>query len=73
MVRIRLELGAVFELVGVFVDIDPVELRGIVGDGGDEAFAFPAPGVVGVGEEVAGEGVAGGWGVVEFERVVRGG
>lgn len=50
---------AVLDLVRVAVDVDPVELRRVVGDGGDVALAAaPGPGRVGVGEEVAGEEVA---------------
>ena len=60
---------AVFDLVGVFVDVDPVELGDAGADGGDEAFALPAPVVLRVGEEVACEGVGGG--LVEFESVVK--
>jgi len=39
-------------------------------DGGDEAFALPAPVVLGVFEEVAGERVAGGF--FEFELLFDG-
>ena len=55
------DLVPVLDLVGVFVHVDPVELRGAGADGGDEPFALPAPVVLGVREVVACEGVAGGF------------
>ena len=60
----------VLDLVSVFVDIYPIQLRGAVGDGGDETFPLPAPILVGVAEEVACEEVAG-W-FLEFQRLVFG-
>lgn len=66
-----LVLVPVFYFVGVFVHVDPVEDWGAGGDGGDEAFAAPGPGVGGVRHEVAGEGVGGR--AFEFELVVFGG
>lgn len=62
-----LDFVPVFHLVGIFVHIYPVELRRAGADGRDEPFALPAPIVVGVREEVACEGVAGGF--FEFELV----
>lgn len=68
---VALDFGAVFDLGRVRVDVDPVQLGGVVHDGGDEAFALPAPLVVWVAEEVAREGVGGRF--FEFEGFVRGG
>ena len=64
------DLVPVLDLVGLFVHVDPVELRGAGPDGRDEPFALPAPVVLGVGEEVAAERVSGG--VFEFEFVFEG-
>ena len=64
------DLVPVLDLVGVLVHVDPVEERGAGADGRDEPFALPAPVVLGVREEVAGEGVGGGF--FEFELVVEG-
>lgn len=52
------EFVAVAELVRVVVDEDPVQLRRVVADGGDESFASATPGLLRVGEKVAGEGMA---------------
>jgi hypothetical protein len=49
---------AVAELVGVVVDKNPVQLRGFVADGGDEAFTSPTPVLLRVGKKVAGERMA---------------
>jgi hypothetical protein len=46
-----------------FVDEDPIQLRWVVADGGDESFAFPAPGLVRVGQKEAGERMA--WKVLD--------
>ena len=62
------DLVPVFHLVGVLVDVDPVELRGAGANGRDEAFALPAPVVLRVREVIAREGVAGRF--FEFEVVV---
>ncbi len=48
---------SVFHFVGVFVHVDPVELRRVVRDGGDVAFPATTPFGVGVGKEIAGEEV----------------
>ena len=64
------DLVPVFDFVGVFVHVDPVEDRRAGRDGRDEPFALPAPVVVRVWEEVAGERVAGG--LLEFELVFDG-
>jgi len=49
---------AVAELVRIVVDEDPIQLRGFVADGGDEAFASPTPVLLRVREKVTGEGMA---------------
>lgn len=59
----------VFHLVGVFIHIYPIELRGPRADGGDKPFALPAPVVLGVWEEITGERVAGGF--FEFEFIFQ--
>ena len=64
------DLVPVFDFVGVFVHVDPVQYRRARRDGRDEPFALPAPVVVRVWEEVAGERVAGG--LLEFELVFDG-
>ncbi len=48
---------SVFHFVGVFVYVDPVELRRVVRDGRDIAFPTTTPFGVGVGKEIAGEEV----------------
>ena len=65
-----LDFVPVLDLVSVFVDIYPIQLRGIVSDGGDKTFPLPAPVLVGVAEEVACEEVAG-W-FLEFQRLIFG-
>lgn len=52
-------LVPVFHFVGIFVHVNPIELWWAGPDGRDEPFALPAPVVLGVWEEVAGERVAG--------------
>lgn len=64
------DLVPVFHLVGIFVHVYPIELRGPGADGRDEAFALPAPVVLGVRQVVACEGVAGGF--FEFQIVFDG-
>jgi hypothetical protein len=49
-----------------FVDIDPIQLRRVVADGRDESFAPPAPVLLWVGQEVAGEGMA--WETLDTSR-----
>jgi hypothetical protein len=57
-VALRLYFGSVADDVTDFVDKDPIQLRRVVADGRDEPFASPAPVLIWVGQEVAGEGVA---------------
>lgn len=52
------DLVSILDLVGVFVDVYPIQLWRVVCDGGDKAFALPAPLEVRVFEKVAGEWVA---------------
>ena len=62
---------SIFDLIGVFIDINPVELGRVIANGADEAFALPfRPVGARVREEVASEGVAGG--CFEFEVFVDG-
>lgn len=64
------DLVPVFDLIGIFVHVYPIELRGPGADGRDEPFALPAPVVLGVREVVACEGVAGGF--VKLQVVFEG-
>lgn len=52
--RLGLVADTVLHFVCVPVDVDPVEKRGVIADCADEAFIC----TVGVGEEVAREGVS---------------
>ncbi len=61
------DLVPVFDLVGILIHVDPIELRGAGTDGRDEPFALPAPIMLGVREVVAREGV--GRGFFEFQVV----
>jgi len=57
----------VFDFVGVFVNVDPIELWRIVGDGRDVAFAATTPFGIGVREEITCEEMSlGGFVVVAF-------
>ena len=60
-------LVPVFDFVGLFVHIYPIEYWRARRDGGDESFALPAPVVLRVWEEVACERVAGG--LLKFKLV----
>ncbi len=51
---------SVFHLVGILIHVYPIELWRPGPNSRDEPFALPAPVVLGVREEVSGEGVAGG-------------
>lgn len=53
-----LGFGPVADRVTDFIDEDPVQLWRVVADGGDESFAFTAPGLIRIGQEVAGERMA---------------
>ena len=53
-----LSFGPVADGVTDFVDIDPIQLRRVVADGRDEAFALPAPVLLRIRQEVAGEWMA---------------
>lgn len=64
------DLVPILHLVGIFIHVYPIELRGAGADGRDEAFALPAPIMLGVGKVVAREGVAGG--VFEFQVIFQG-
>ena len=54
------DLVPVFDFVGLFVHVHPIEYWRARRDGRDESLALPAPVVVRVWEEVARERVAGG-------------
>lgn len=59
MVPFRLDFVAVFDFICLLVNIDPVELWGIVHDCRDEPFSLPAPVVLWVFHEVASERMGG--------------
>lgn len=63
------DLVPVFHLIGIFIHIYPIELRGPRANGGDEPFALPAPVVLGMWEEIAGERVGGRF--FEFELIFQ--
>jgi len=60
-VSLALNLRSIFYFIGLAVHVYPVEHWWTRLYGGDKAFTLPAPVVLGVFEEVAGEGVAGGF------------
>lgn len=70
MVPFRLDLIAVFDFICFLINIDPVQLWGIVHDRGDETFALPAPVVLWMFHKVAGERVRGRF--LELETVFSG-
>ena len=54
----RLDLRSIANGMAYFVDEDPVQLRRVVADGGDESFASATPVLLGIGKKVAGERMA---------------
>lgn len=67
--RLGFGFGPVFDLVRLLVNINPVQLWRVVRDGGNQAFAFPAPLMIRMRKEISSKSMSRRF--LEFELFVR--
>lgn len=57
--RLWFSFGPVFDLIRLLVNINPVQLWWVVCDGGNQAFAFPAPLMIRMREKISSKSMSG--------------